>query len=200
MCMIEMRRSRLTEAQKKRLLEFIGRMAQMRFRGDTQTVSEQREQLENLAAAARALQIAVNKLNAVAVSTLNAEARFLVRGKEPPHPLPASVLATLRAREHHLGVAGHGGLLDTAFDWAAALEVAADYAGDQLQPSKTSKPTEMRARELVTLLAQHVKDETGALPPKDRASWFAGVVECLGRHMGLTIGARLVVSGIEATH
>ena len=199
-CMTEFRRSWLTAEQQHQLLVFISANAKLQCTGDMSTDSELRDQLDGLAAAAHALQIAINKLNSSAASKLRAETVFLVRGIAPPHALPATVLHTLRAREHHLGVGGPGGLLDTAFDWAAALEISAEHAIEHIHPTKNGKPKEIRARRLVTLLAQWVRDKTGRPPPKDSAAWFAGVVAHLGSHLELDIGARLIASGIEATH
>ena len=85
-----------------------------------------------------------------------------------------------------------------SWDWVDALEKAATHTAVQYKVDRQTKPLQMRARDFVTAQAERIRDMTGRLPPKDPSAWFADFADCLGRHVGLPSGPRIVVSGIEA--
>ncbi|CAJ0742324.1 hypothetical protein [Ralstonia mannitolilytica] len=88
--------------------------------------------------------------------------------------------------------------LSHAWDVVNALKEAADYTRQQMTIDRQSKPGQQAARNLVHQLAVHVHNLTGQMPPKDPASWFAPFAECLGRHLGLTVGHRIIKSVIDS--
>jgi hypothetical protein len=121
---------------------------------------------------------------------LHAHTDYLAYGSAPPVELDRHIKAKITQPGESL--------LSSVWDWVAALETASNYTAQQFKIGKTSKPEQMRARDLVSMLAERVRELTGAPPPKDPASWFAGFAECLGKHLKLQIGTRIVKSGIEA--
>jgi hypothetical protein len=192
-CFLHLNRSKLTESQQTAFLAYANDIAEMVMDGELAAGSAQRARIVAVQDAAHALLTAINALQQQqpALEGMRAHTDYLTWGSTPPVKLPQPVLEAIAPR-------GKGELLATAWDWISALELAADYASNQFVLGKQSKPDEMRARGYVSMLAQYVKDTTGKPPPKDPAAWFAGVMRCLGEHLGLSIGARIVASGIEA--
>ena len=192
-CQLHLNRSKLTRTQRAAFLTFANKMGQAVMNGNATPGSEQRKRIEAVRDAAHALLVAMNALQQQhdAIEALKVHADYLTYSSTPPVELPEAVLRAIAPR-------GTGKLLASAWDWTSAVEAVADYASEQFVLGKNSKPDETRARGYVSLLARYVKDTTGKAPPKDPASWFAGVLGCVGEHMGLSIGARVVISGIEA--
>lgn len=184
-------KSNLSEDQRSAFLTFANDMAQMIMDDDSTPGAAQREQIARIEEAADRLLSALGALKHPAMEALQAHTDYLTYGSAPPVNLPESVLQAIKPR-------GKGELLNAGWDWAHALQQAADYAASKYELGKDSKPDLLRARGYVSLLADHVKRMTGKPPPKDPASWFACVMACLGEPMGLSIGARVVASGIKA--
>ncbi|MGC5883597.1 hypothetical protein [Ralstonia pseudosolanacearum] len=88
--------------------------------------------------------------------------------------------------------------LTRVWDAVHALEVAAEYTQQQMTVDRQTKPGQQTARNLVHQLAVHAYNLTGQMPPKDPASWFTPFAECLGKHLGLTVGHRIIKSVIDS--
>lgn len=180
----------LSGDQKDLLLEYANDIAQMVLDGELETGKTQREQIETVAANARRLLQSLKMLGQPAREALCSHTEYLAYGNAPPVEL-----------DHHIKtiiMKPGGNLLSSSWEWIAALETASTYTTEQFKIDKTSKPEQMRARGYVAMMAERVRELTGSKPPKDKAAWFAGFVDCLGQHMGLEIGPRIVKSGIEA--
>ena len=188
--LLHLERSRLTDSQKEALLVFANDIGQMVTDRETEPAKLQRTQIEAIEANARRLLASLAALGHPAREALHAHADYLAWGSAPPIELDQHIKAAIKHP--------NGSLLSSAWDWVAALEKAAEYTAAKYNIDKQSKPEQMRARGYVSLLAERVKELTGAAPPKDPASWFAGFAQCLGDHLGLPIGPRIVASGIEA--
>lgn len=188
--MLHLARSRLTENQKAALLTFANDMGQMLDR-DSDPGKLQREQIEALETNARRLLASLTALGQPALEALHAHTDYLAFGSAPPVELDEDIKNAMKQP--------HGSLLSSAWDWVDALEKAASYAAGKYEIDKQSKPEQMRARGFVSLMAKQIQALTGAPPPKDPASWFSAFSVCLGNHLGLPIGPRVVASGIEAT-
>lgn len=90
--------------------------------------------------------------------------------------------------------------LSRVWDAVRALKDAAEYAQQQMTVDRQAKPGQQTARNLVHQLAVYVYNLTGQMPPKDPASWFAPFVECLGKHLDLTVGHRIIKSAIDSAN
>ena len=188
--LLHLKKAPLTDEQKNALIDYANDISQMVCDGELQPAAQQKQQIESIASDARRLLASLHALDGPALEALHAHADYLAFGTKPPVELN-------RAVKHAIRQPG-GSLAAGAWDWVHALEMAADYAAQQYAPTTTSKPSQMRARGLVALLAEHIRAMTGNTPPKDQASWFAAFVACLGEHLGLEIGPRIVASGIGA--
>ena len=78
------------------------------------------------------------------------------------------------------------------------LELSANQAAGDLQPSRQAKPSQVNGLRLTTKVAKAYWLQCGNLPPANRASWFAGFMECLGSHLQMQCGPRIVATGIRA--
>ncbi len=190
--LLHLQKSPLTDEQKAALIGYANDMAQMVIDDELMPAQTQRQQIERIASDARRLLQAMMLLRKPAREALNAHADYLAWGSCPPVALDAAVKTAIRQQ------VGDGGLLAVGWDYVEALEKAAEYAAQQYNMDTTTKPEQQRARGYVAMLAEHVRDVTGAIPPKDKASWFACFASCLGGHVGLPIGPRIVASGIAA--
>lgn len=152
----------------------------------------QRSQLEAIEANARRLLASMRAMGKPASDTLHAHAENLAFLQKPPIELTQDVKETL--------LKDGGNMLSSTWDWVLALEDTSKYAISDFSINKQSKPEQMLTRGYVTSVARHILDMTGKRPPVDRSAWFASFAECLGNHLGLSIGPRIVASGIEATH
>ncbi|MDB5779178.1 MAG: hypothetical protein JWP93_1543 [Polaromonas sp.] len=182
--------SALTDEQKESLLTHSNDMAQMVIDGELESGKRQREQIEAVATNAKRLLSSLTLLSQSARDTLHAHTDYLAYGSAPPVELDRHIKTKITQPGESL--------LSSAWDWVEALETASNYATQQFDIDKTSKPEQMRARGLVSILAERVREMTGSLPPKDAASWFAGFAECLGNQLQMRIGSRIVKSGIDA--
>lgn len=188
--MLHLEKSPLTGEQKTALIECANDMGQEWMDGELLPAQIQRAQIERIASDARRLLQALNQLSRPAREALHAHTDYLAYGSRPPVELEQAVRATIKQPG--------GSLLSTGWDYVEALEKAAEYAAEQYTMDKTTKPEQLRARGFVSMLAEHVRGMTGKAPPKDKASWFACFAACLGEHLVLPIGPRIVVSGIAA--
>lgn len=193
-CRDSLRKSRLSEAQISDLLQFASKEAQYQLR-DVIAYSKQKEQLDEVERAAHALLVALNKLHPEAKQMFQAHADYLAfTTPEPgqPLPLPARVLRAVMPR-------GNEEILDAAWDWVEAVETGAQYAADQFNYNRQSKPDQILARSYIASLARHIKDMTGTTPPVDPASWFQAFIDCLVKdHLNLPSGNRILQSAIES--
>lgn len=187
---LNLKDSRLTDEQKEDLLDYANVMGQVMMNGEPEPGKLQRKQIKAIEANAKRLLKSLASLGQPALAALHAHTGYLAYGSAPPIELGAEIKSAIKQPG--------GSLLSSAWDWVEALEKASQYAAAQYSISKQSKPSQMRARGYVAMLAKHVCELTGALPPKDPASWFTGFAECLGRHHGLEISTRIVASGIGA--
>ena len=158
--------------------------------GELTPAQAQRKQIERVANEARRLLQALNQLSQPARDSLHAHTDYLAYGSRPPVELEQAVKAAIKQPG--------GSLLATGWDYVEALEKAAEYAAQQYTIDTTTKPEQSRARGFVSMLAEHVRGMTGKPPPKDKASWFACFAACLGEHLALPIGPRVIASGIIA--
>ena len=189
--LLHLNSSKLTDDQKNALLIFSNVIGQMVMSGEVESGKKQREQIEAVAKNAKRLLASLTLLGQPARDALHAHTDYLAYGSAPPVEFEHHIKATIRQPGESL--------LSSAWDWVQALETASNYATEKFNIGKTSKPGQMRARGLVSMLAERVCELTGSLPPKDAASWFAGFAQCLGKQLKLQIkGSRIVKSGIEA--
>jgi len=188
--LLHLEKSPLSGEQKNALIEYANDMGQMVMDGELLPAQIQRTQIERVANEARRLLQALNQLSRPAREALHAHTDYLAYGSRPPVDLEPHVIAAIRQPD--------GSLLATGWDYVEALEKAAEYAAEQYTMDKTTKPEQLRARGYVSMLAEHVRDMTGKAPPKDKASWFACFAACLGEHLALPIGPRVVASGVTA--
>lgn len=182
--------SPLTELQKVGLLDFANNYGQMLMRRDHDPGQLQRAQIKAIEANARRLLASLNSLGKSARESLHAHTDYLAYGSAPPVELDEHIKDAIKQP--------HGSMLDSSWDWIAALEKAAAYTVERYEIDRQSKPEQMRARGFVSLQAEQIRNMTGELPPKDRSGWFAGFAECLGKHLGHSVGPRIVASGIDA--
>ena len=183
-------KSPLTGEQKSALIEYANDIGQMVMDGELTPAQAQRKQIERVANEARRLLQALNQLSQPARDALHAHTDYLAYGSRPPVELEQAVKASIKQPG--------GSLLSTGWDYVEALEKAAEYAAQQYTIDTTTKPEQSRARGFVSMLAEHVRAMTGKAPPKDKASWFACFAACLGAHLALPIGPRIIASGIAA--
>jgi hypothetical protein len=188
--LLHLEKSTLTDEQKTALLAYSNDIGQMEISDELESGKKQREQIEAVAANARRLLSSLKMLGQPARDALHAHSDYLAFGSAPPVELERHIKAQITQPGNTL--------LSSAWDWVSALETASNYTTEQFNIDKTSKPEQMRARGFVSMLAEQVRDLTGSLPPKDQAAWFAGFAECLGQHLELPIGTRIIKSGIEA--
>ena len=182
--------SPLTDQQKESLLNHSNDMAQTLIADELESGKTQRKQIEAVATSAKRLLSSLNLLSQSARDALHAHTDYLAYGSTPPVELDRHIKATIAQPGQSL--------LSSAWDWVEALEIASNYTNQQFNIGKTSKPEQMRARCLVSILAERVRELTGSLPPADAASWFAGFAECLGNQLQMQIGPRIIKSGITA--
>lgn len=183
-------KSPLTGEQKSALIKYANDIGQMVMDGELTPAQAQRKQIERVANEARRLLQALNQLSQPARDALHAHTDYLAYGSRPPVELEQAVKASIKQPG--------GSLLSTGWDYVEALEKAAEYAAQQYTIDTTTKPEQSRARGFVSMLAEHVRAMTGKAPPKDNASWFACFASCLGEHLALPIGPRIIASGIAA--
>ena len=188
--LLHLEKSPLTGEQKKALIQNANDMGQMVMDGELLPAQIQRTQIERVANEARRLLQALNQLSQPARDSLHAHTDYLAYGSRPPVELEQAVKAAIKQPG--------GSLLATGWDYVEALEKAAEYAAQQYTIDTTTKPEQSRARGFVSMLAEHVRGMTGKPPPKDKASWFACFAACLGEHLALPIGPRVIASGIIA--
>lgn len=181
--------SPLNDEQISALLEHCSKMAQMLEDGPDNPLDEQRAQITSVANNARRLLAGLNSLSNSARDALHAHTDYLAFGSSPPVELPASVIASIKTPGHHF--------LSEAWDWVQSLELAAEYATSQFTIDRQAKTGQLRARGYVSLIATYIFEATGRYPPKDRSAWFSSFMNCLGAHLGMEIGPRIVASGIE---
>lgn len=180
-------KSGLNPAQQEKLIAHANQLAQMPSVSEVPIATE-RDEIAKVASEARRLLASLHALSESTVATLAIHSREACI--ERPCPMPIDIVERLIGPESI-------DLLDEAWEWVSALEGAAEYAQSQLKPSKQAKPQQSRARGLVASLAMSYRRMTNEDPPKDPASWFAEFSKCLGGHLGLDVGPRIVVSGIE---
>lgn len=168
--------SRLTESQKATLVNLANDEAQIAKFADLDAGKTQRQEIEAVEANARRLLASMTALSVPARNTLHAHTRAIAHAR-----------VELSDRQ----------FLSTAWDCVAALEEASAFAASKYELNKQSKPAQTVARYFVLRLAEHVRELTGETPPKDPAAWFASFVGCLGNHLKLPIGPRIVASAIK---
>lgn len=168
--LLHLLQSRLTEGQKATLMKLANDEAQIAMFDDLDAGKTQRKEIEAVEANARRLLASMTALSATARNTLRAHTRVKISDRQ---------------------------FLSAAWDWVAALEEASAFAASKYKIDKQSKPSQTVARYFVSRLAEHVRELTGEPPPKDPASWFSAFVECLGNHLNLPIGPRIVASAIK---
>ena len=182
--------SPLTDQQKKSLLNHSNDMAQEFIDDERESGKRQRKQIEAVATNAKKLLSSLSLLSQSARDVLLSKTDELVYGSTPPVELDRRIKATITQPGQSL--------LSSTWDWVEALETASNYTTGKFNIGKTSKPEQIRARCLVSILAERVRELTGSLPPADAASWFAGFAECLGNQIQMQIGPRIIKSGIAA--
>lgn len=187
--LLHLEKAPLSDEQKNALIEYANDMGQMVMDDELTPAQADRKQIERVASEARRLLQALQQLSTPAREALHAHTDYLAYGSRPPVELEQAVIATIRQG---------GSLLSTGWDYVEALEKAAEYAAEQYTMDTTTKPQQLRARGYVSLLAERVRAMTGKAPPKDKASWFACFAACLGAHLALPIGPRIIASGIAA--
>ena len=188
--LLHLKKSPLTDAQKTNLIAFSGDIGQTLI-GDlnSDALQVQRDQIEIVGTNARRLLASLNSFGESAKQTMQSKAGYLVAGSEPSVNIDPHVKAAIKTRQ--------GDLLDMSWDWIDALEKAATYTAAQYKLDRQIKPPQIRARVFVTMQAEHIRTLTGKLPPKSPSGWFAAFADCIGSHIGLPAGSKIVKSGIE---
>lgn len=187
--MLHLKQSSLADTAKTSLIEFCVEVAQM-IDTDTAAYAQQVRQIKAIESNARRLIASMTQMSPSATEAFTAHADYLAYGTKPPINLPKAIKAEIRRPG--------GNMLSSAWDWVQSLEQAAAYTVEQYRIDRQSKPEQLKARGFVSMLATRVRELTGKLPPKDRASWFAAFAACAGDHIGLHVGPRIVSSGIDA--
>ena len=155
-------------------------------------IGKEKTELEAIATNARRLLVSINAANSQTRDTLTAVSEELAFGTNPTVKLPRKVITDVRD-----GI--NTPLLALAWDYVQALEQLANYASEQVTPSKQSKPEQVNRKRLTASIVEGYLIRFDALPPADRAGWFAGFMQCLGDHYGVVCGPR-IVSGAIAKH
>ena len=187
--MLHLKKSTLTDAEKTSLIKFCNDMGQI-IETETVAYAQQVKQIKAIESNARRLIASMTQMSQAAEEAFTAHALYLAYGTRPPIDLPKAVIAEVKRPG--------GNLLSSAWDWVQSLEQAASYAAEKYRIDRQSKPEQNKARGFVSLLATRIKELSGELPPKDRASWFAAFAACAGDHIGLHIGPRIIASGVDA--
>ena len=179
-----------TELPKNKIDAFLddrGEAAQMMVEDREQIgLGEQQKQLEVIATNAHRLLASINAANEKSRETLTAHSEYLAFGSSPPVKLPRKVIADVRV---------HGTentLLALAWDYVQALEQAAQYAAEQIVPSKQAKPEQINGTRLAAFVVDAYWQRFNALPPINQAGWFAGFMKYLGDHYKVACGPRIV--------
>lgn len=178
----------LSEAEKTNLINFAAEIAQMLFDDPLLPHKQIVEELRTVESNARRLLASLNTLSPQSTEAIHINAKPMAFGAFRDLPIAQRVRQNVGADD---------GLLGSAWDWIAALELIADKAASQYTLDRQAKPEQLRARGYVTLLAERVRGMTGVLPPKDRSAWFAAFAGRIGQSVGYEIGPRMVASGIE---
>lgn len=186
--LLALSRSPLSQHEQLGLIDFCCRYLQM-TKVDEDAGATQKEQILAVAQESRRLLASMNKLGKPARSALKAHADYLMHGSTPPVTIDFAVRATARTSGQSL--------LSTCWLWVDALEHCCEYAASMYQVDRASKPAQTVARGAVALMAQHILQRTGKLPPSNGASWFAEFAGFVGEVVGLEIGPRIVASGIN---
>lgn len=182
--------SPLNATQKAAFIAYTSNMTQSTW-GDQTEYATRKKQLEKVARAADALQMAIEALSDGAIEAIEATEDHCRFSSKPPIELAAHVLLRFRT--------ARSSLLGDATDWVGALRATSHHAASRIKADRGSRPQQHFSRALVSILAQWVVDETGAPPPGDRSGWFAGYVDALGTHLDVPMGPRVVDGALKAT-
>lgn len=186
--LLALARSPLSDAVKVGLIEFCCEYLQM-LELHEDAGAQQRNQILAVAQEARRLLASIGRLGKPARDALSAHIDYLVYGSAPPVELDRDVRSQVKAPG--------GSMLKSAWVWADALEQSCEYAASKYVIDKQSKPMQQAARGVVAIIAREIRDRTGTLPPKNDASWFADFARICGEVIGLEIGPRIILSGVE---
>lgn len=180
---LRLKKSPLNAEQQESLIAFSNDMAQ-ELNYDIESYAAQRKEIEAVAANAYRLLTSLRLLGRPAKEALTAHADYLAFGTQPPVDLADVVKQSVRSPE--------GNLLSSAWDWVSSLQTASEYASQQFNIDRSSKPELFRARGHFSMTAQHIKAISGKAPPADPASWFAEYCQFLGERLSLDAGPRIV--------
>lgn len=187
--LLHLKNSPLTATQSDSLLSFCNDMAQ-ELDDSAEAFSLQRAQIQSVAANARRLLASLNGIGKPAREALSAHTDYLAFGTRPPISLPDTVKQAICRRD--------GDILSSSWDWISALEYSAEYAASKYQIDRQTKPEQLRAKDYLAKVANHIQVTTGKLPPKDRSSWFADFADCLCSFLALPAGPRIIASAVDA--
>lgn len=172
-------------------LDDCGEAAQMMVMDREQIgIGEEQKQLKAIATNAHRLLASINAANEKTRETLTSHSEYLAFGSSPPVKLPRKVIADVRA------YGTENTLLALAWDYVQALEQAAQYAAEQIVPSKQAKPEQVNGTRLASIVVDAYWQRFNALPPINQAGWFAGFMEYLGGHYKVACGPRIVNNAI----
>ena len=149
-------------------------------------LGKEQNQLKTIATNARRLLASINAANEKTHETFTAHAEYLIYGTTPPVKLPGKIIADLR------GCGPENTLLAMGWDYAQALEQAANYAAEKIEPSKQAKPEQINGTRLTSLVVDAYWQRFNALPPMNQAGWFVAFMERLGAHFKVACGPRIV--------
>lgn len=188
--LLGLKRSPLTKDQQRSLINYANMISQSY--GETQSASyaKQRNEIEAVAQNARRLLASINLLSESARKQFESHSLYLLMGSAPPVTMPKIVKTTTPNKEH---------ILSPASEWISAVELAGTYAASQYKIDRQSKPEQNTARSLVGMMARHIKEMTGKLPPTDRNGWFTQFMSRLADKSKLPMGSTIVEAGIKST-
>lgn len=152
------------------------------------SAAQVRRELKQVQSRARSLLQAIGQLSQESRRTLRAHAVYLAIGTAPP--VRFSVVGGEFASDSRAELFGY------FWDAAQDMETAAAYAALQVNPSKTARPSQAKARGLIEAVARAFHRAQGGLPPGSKRGWFAGFMRELGESTGHSIGPAMVEASI----
>lgn len=183
----------LPKAQVEKFLDSCNRFAQMICAEREQIGPDiERDELEAIATTARRLLAAIKATQQQTRITLEVLSEEVTMISNPPIDLPETVIADMNQSS------SSDGLLSRSWDYVQALGQVADHAATQVKPTRQAKPELINGRHLTAHVVEAYWRRFNALPPAGRSGWFVGFMACLGAHMNMQCGPRIVSGVISA--
>ena len=171
-------------------LSRVGETVQFHELSDGQTTpANVQRQLNQLQSRARSLLQTIGRLSPETREALQAHAEYLAIGTAPPARLSSTGAAFASSVQ--------SSLLGYLWDASQDLETAAAYAASLVTPSKTARPGQSNAHQLVADVARAFYVVQGRLPSGSKTSWFPVFMRTLGKSLQHSIGPAMVETSIK---